>query len=181
MITEQVASDLLQAFFTGQSPFTATAELTGHASSKVQEIFLDWFREIQPKDRETVVNALLDLTLDRDDLEEHLPAASALLAEVTSNYPQTFSRANLERLERYALRGDNLSQWIQDQDSDSDTQKNYRSRWRFVLCLWNVLYVLRSPRAQELYVYLSTRSRDEFFVQALSLAKRFRDNPGLLR
>jgi hypothetical protein len=181
MMTNQEACDYLEAFFGARRPFAAAAELPGHASSRIPEVFLNWFQGLDPQDREIVVNALVSFVLVGDSNNAHVPAASALLAEMAAKYPRDFAFATRDRLEVFALRGENLSRWVEDQDSESEGQTDYRSRWRFALCLWNTLYALKSPRAQDLFEQLSTRSRDEFFICALNLAKRLRDNPGLVR
>lgn len=175
MIRPDETLSLLRKFFKCQSPFDEAAELTGHASSGKPDVFVRWFTSLPVTDKEAICHALTGCVLFRDELNDFLPQAAFLLVELAAKRPRSFSRESIKALEDYMKRGNVVSSWLVDQDSEFDHLKNYRSRWRFALSLWNVLYVLKSPVAMESFRAFASRAKDPEFVRSLEIAKRFRD------
>lgn len=176
-MTKNEAIDLLLCFFNARPPFASVRELAGHASSKIPHVFSEWLATLPREDQITVADALTESVLRGEDLIVHLPDATSLLADVAAKFPSAISPVSRRDLEKYIMRGDVTLAWLQDEDSETDHLKDYRSRWRFALCLWNALYKLKSPVALDRLSVFTSRAKDPEFARSLELAKSVIDNP----
>jgi hypothetical protein len=176
MMTRSEVIDLLASFFEGRHPFEEVGKLTGHASSKAPSVFSEWLTGLPQRNQVLVVDVLTELVLQGDEFHFRLPEAAFLFAHIANKAPASFSPTALAALENYMAREEIASAWMQDEDSESDDLKDYRTRWRFALSLWNALYDLRSPFADERFRAFSRYAKDPEFARSLELAKKVRDN-----
>jgi hypothetical protein len=171
MITRSDASTLLGSFFRGDTPFERTKELSGHASSRIPDIFCDWFGHLTEEDKRVVANVLVESVIESGELDENLPQACFLMVEVATRCQASIPESAVARVEQVLRRSDGVRTWLNDVESDDDGRKNFRMRWRFALALWNFLWVVGSPVADELFEVFVSGAKDPHFARSIRLAK----------
>ena len=171
-MTNDTARHLLLAFLTGQEPFARTAEKRGHASSLIPDDFLTWFSGNEPEDRATLSGVLIDVVLEGDlEFHDYLRQACFLMVEVAAHFPSNIPARVIQKAEELLQRGDLVKAWLEDQESDDDSEKDFRNRWRFALSLWNVLHLVGSKAAERSFEVFVRRSKDPQFVRSLKAAR----------
>lgn len=170
MITRDSALHLLRAFFRGESPFEEVRARVGHASSAIPEVFMAWFGALPEGDRRTVVDVLAESIIDGSDLDENLQQACFVMVDTATHYPTAVSRSVVEKVERLFRQRPMIKAWLKDQETDDDDRKDFRSRWRFALALFNLLWTLDSPVAKEVLRVFEQDAKDPHFVRAIRLA-----------
>lgn len=177
MIARNEALNLLGCFFRGDSPFEQTKELSGHASSGIPDIFFGWFAKQADEDKQMVANVLAESVIEGGELDWKLPQACFLMVEVAARYPSAIPEAVVARAEQLLRRGDSVNAWLNDKDGDGDDQKDFRSRWRFALALWNLLWFVGSPVAGEIFNVFAEGAKDPHFARSIRLAKSVSPTP----
>ena len=170
-MTKRQALKSIRDFFNREPPFEVAAHLVGHAASQIPDVFLDWLKGASREDRQLLADVLLDVVLGGDEVIRDIDSATGLLVSITLRYPDSLSRQGANRLENYMRQPGNIGHWLTDEDSEQDDRKDYRTRWRFALSLWNILYATKSPLADELFREFFEKAKDQHFSRSIELAK----------
>lgn len=170
-MTRNDALQLLGSFFRGENPFGETKELLGHASSGIPDVFVAWFARQPDEDKRTIAGALTESVIEAGELDKNLPQACFLMVELAARHPSFIPQTVVAKVERLVRRRDTVKMWLNDQESEGDDRKDFRSRWRFALALWNFLWAVSSPVAEEVFQTFAEEARDPHFARSIRLAK----------
>src|SRR5713226_8910237 len=99
MINDENAIKLLMSFFDGRPPFAAVSEFVGHASSRIPDVFLEWFGRLEFADQQIIVDTLCSQMLNERSSSVPLPQAMCLLVDSAARHPNTLSQERLGQLE----------------------------------------------------------------------------------
>jgi len=172
-MTRNSASQLLGSFFRGETPFEETKELLGHASTGIPDLFISWFAEQTEADKRVVANVLAESVIEAGDLDKNLPQACFLMVDIARSHPLSIPPEIVTKVEQLFRNRGNIRTWLNDEEGDSDRRKDFRSRWRFALALWNFLWVVGSPVAEESFETFTNQAKDPHFARSIELAKSF--------
>lgn len=128
MILDEEAKSLVSSFFNGTEPFREVQELVGHFASARPDVFLKWFSEQRDEDQRTMAHVLADSALFNEGTSERIFATASLLADVARQHPAALPADVIQTLEVFASRGDNVSVWLNDEDTENDGMKDARTR-----------------------------------------------------
>src|SRR3989442_6408527 len=118
MITNEQAKSLLLAFLNGTEPFSEVRQMVGHASSGVPDIYVKWFSQQAKEDQTILADALVNLVLFEEGLGRDVSKAMALLAALARQWPNTLLPDTIQTLEQSIVRGDKVSVWVNDEESE---------------------------------------------------------------
>ena len=165
------ALKLLGAFLCGQHPFEKVKTLVGPASADIPAVFLTWFSGLADADQCTLAEVLIELVTESGELDKHLPKLCCLMVEIVADYPSTIPRAAIANVERLVRNRQLARIWLNDQETEEDDLKDFRTRWRYALTLWNFLWLVRSPTADEVFDVFAKSAQDPQFARSIRLAK----------
>jgi len=171
MITRESVYNVIQSFFSGDEPFSEVRDLVGQASSEVPEVFFEWFTTLSTQEKDLVAETLIQSILEPGMFEQYLPELCFLIVVVAAREPASIPSSAAAGVEKFIKRGDMVRAWLEDHETEEDDSKEFRGRWRYALSLWNLLWAVHSPVADEMFTIFSQQAKDREFARSIVRAR----------
>jgi hypothetical protein len=170
-MNEDEAIKLIGFFFSGKAPFENTKHLLGHASSDIPDVFMEWFGRQRDADKRVIATVLAESVVVGGTFDDYFLQTCSLLVRVADRYTLSIPEACVTKVEGLFRDREVIRRWLDHIESEDDDRKDPRSRWRFALALWNLLWVVGSPVAEKSFQTITEQASDPHFVRAIKLAR----------
>jgi hypothetical protein len=153
-------------YFEGRGRFAGRADFLGMEASTIPRLFAEYFSSLGSEARQEMASTIAAIALERG--AEHVANATRLLLDLAiRGFAADFAHLRPE-LEAELTDPERLASWSAAPDGlPPHEDLAYRADWHYPLQLWGVLYLLGSPRAEDVFQQLAQRAQSGRFREAL--------------